>query len=600
MTAAAAAAPVPVRFDAAGSWCFGWYHAPQAPWRDTVVVLCPPIGYEAVCSYPSLVQLARHLADAGWPVFRFDWHGTGDSAGDDQQPARVAAWLASAASAIAEARRLSGASGVALFGLRLGATLAVEAAARCGGVDSLLLWAPCPTGKAFVRELRAVGADVGGGALLAMGHHFREDTLADLLALDATRPAGPPARRALVIGRDDLPVEGPLPKALRSAGVDCEYRVLPGYAALVGEPRQGVLTPQVLASLEDWLRRSPAAQRRDDAVRLPDADATPAVTTDVRETPLQMGAGAALCGILAEPAAGPDASRRGQTGVVLLNVGGNYRIGPHRVYVNMARALAAAGYRVLRLDLAGIGDSPPAPGKPWANLYDKESAQDVAAAIDALALQGCREFVLMGICSGSYVAFQSALADPRVDGLVLMNSRLLEWTPGKAGDGWQDSMQQYAKSTDWYRRALLQPENWLRILRGQVNLRLIASRFLALAAARLKRAVSREAGGQESLTARMQRLCRRGTDVLMLVSDADDGRDYVEFHFGAGGRRMRAHANFRMAYVPDADHTFSRPGNQAFVLPALLDHLDRRPAPQRRGEPTASGGAPLWTEQPAG
>jgi hypothetical protein len=81
----------------------------------------------------------------------------------------------------------------------------------------------------------------------------------------------------------------------------------------------------------------------------------------------------------------------------------------------------------------------------------------------------------------------------------------------------------------------------------------------------------------------MKRLCRRGTDVLMVVSDLDDARDYMEFHFGRNGSRMRAHPNFRMVYVPEADHTFSRPGNQDFVVPLLLEHLATRPPRERPG-----------------
>lgn len=590
------APPVPLHVDTPSGWCFGWYHPPAQPWRDLAVVLCPPIGHEAVCSQPSYLQLASHFADAGFPVLRFDWQGTGDSSGDDHEPGRVDAWLASVQAAIAEARGRSGAAHVALFGLRLGATLATAAAARCGGVDSLVLWAPCATGRAFVRELRAVGSDVGDGALLAMGHHFRADTLADLTALDPTKQPGRPAARALVIGRDDLPAEGPLPRVLTAQGVDTAYRVLPGYGGLVGEPREGGLTPDTLAQLTAWLEASPAARTRDEPARLHDDDLEAWPAGPVRESCLLAGPGASLVGVLAEPAGGPT-GRAGQTGVVLLNVGGNYRVGPHRVYVHAARAMAAAGYRVLRLDLAGIGDSPPAPGKPWASLYDRDSVQDVRAALDALALRGCREFVLMGICSGSYVAFQSALADPRVDGVVLMNSRLLEWTPGKAGDRWQDSMQQYVKSTSWYRRALLRPEVWRRLLRGEVHVRPIAARFASLAAARVRRLFTLGSdGGEDTLLGKMKRLCRRGTDVLMLVSDADDGRDYVEFHFGAAGRRLRASGNFRMDYVPEADHTFSRPGNQAHVLPLLVEHLRRRP-PRQRGD-EAPPAAALW-RQPA-
>jgi len=46
-------------------------------------------------------------------------------------------------------------------------------------------------------------------------------------------------------------------------------------------------------------------------------------------------------------------------GIVLVNSGVVHRAGPNRLYVNIARQLAAVGYPVLRFDLSGIGDSSP-------------------------------------------------------------------------------------------------------------------------------------------------------------------------------------------------------------------------------------------------
>jgi alpha-beta hydrolase superfamily lysophospholipase len=585
--------PVPLTFDTPHGWCSGWYHAPAAPWRDLAVVLCQPVGYEAICSYPTQVQLARSLAQAGFPVLRFDYHGTGDASGNDDDPARVQAWSASVEAAIAQARTLSGANHLCLFGLRLGATLAIDAASRVGGVDELVLWAPCPGGKAFVRELRAGGTEDAEG-IRAQGFRFAPATVQDLLALDAMKFVQAPAPRVLLVPRDDIPAEGPLPKALRARGAQVDVQPLAGFAAMVGEPRAGVLDAPTLEALVSWLAASPCAVVREEAPPPLVADALPRILGGVHESPLRMRPHGGLYGVLSEPA---NAGDRARTAVVLLNVGGNHHVGPQRIYVSAARTLAAAGYRVLRMDIAGVGDSEPVAGQAWGRLYEKDSAQDVAVAIDALAARGCREFVLMGICSGSYVAFQSALAEPRVHGIVLMNSRLLEWTPGKPGDGWQDSMQQYAKSTAYYRRVLFEPEVWLRVARGQVNVRLIATRFLALATARIRRLFSIGSGREETLLHKMQRLCARGCDVLMLVSDADDGRDYVEFHFGASGRRLRAHRNFRMAYIPDADHTFTRPGNEKLVFDELLRHLAGRTPPGDHGTPARSP-APQATVTP--
>lgn len=583
---------LPVGHD--NEWCFGWWHPPAASTtpgaascvRGPTVVLCPPIGYESVFSYPTQVQIARHLADQGLPVLRIDYHGTGDSAGDDRQADRVAAWLDSIELAVAEARRRSGGGAIALLGIRLGATLAVEAASRLGGVDSLLLWAPCATGKAFLREMRAQGDAAADGSLHGFGYHFSAQTVRELEALDARKPAQVPARRALLLLRDDVAVAGPLPCALAALGVEVQQAQLPGYAAMMsGDPAGGVLDAATLDHLSRWLLDSTASTRLDPPPVADDWSLESAVTGGVRERTLRFGPQHQLVGVLAEPVLTHESRRK--TGVILLNVGGNYRVGPHRFYVTASRALAEAGWRTLRLDLAGLGDSMPQPGKRWANLYDRDSQEDVRSAMNELAALGCREFVLMGVCSGSYVAFQTAQGDPRVGGIVLMNSRLLEWKPGQPGDGWQDAMQQHAKSTDWYIKAALTRDPWLRLLRGEVNVRLIGRRFAEVARARFARLLASDA--PDTVRGTMQALCRRGTDALMVVSDADDGRDYVEFHFGAEGRRMREHRNFRMTYVEAADHTFSRPGNQEKVVGLLLRHMEQRT--RRSHAATASGNA---------
>jgi len=75
----------------------------------------------------------------------------------------------------------------------------------------------------------------------------------------------------------------------------------------------------------------------------------------VSEKIFTCGPGGALVGVLTEPdvaRAPPDAPA-----VLLWNVGLNHRVGPFRVFVELARRLAEAGFTVLRLDLSGLGDS---------------------------------------------------------------------------------------------------------------------------------------------------------------------------------------------------------------------------------------------------
>lgn len=575
-------------FHAGAGACFGWFHPGAAPRRHLAVVMCRPLGYEALCSYRTYTQLAETLSAAGFDVLRFDYHGCGDSPGGDTDGQRVEAWLASIRAAIDKARELAGTTRVALFGLRFGATLAVQAALDRGGVDALMLWAPCPSGRAFVREMRAAqGARALASAatgLEALGTLFTPDTLEAMQRLDAAKATAAPARDVLVIGRDDIPGEGPLPQHWRDLGAEVTYTVWPGYAGMMAEPHEAVLAPGTLASITQWLSaRHPAVAPAQDGVA-GEGDrarvlslAIPAfagvASGPVVESAVSFGRDRQLFGILAEPRT---ASPRADSAVLMLNVGGNYRIGPNRNYVKAAREFAAAGYRALRFDISGIGDSRVEAGFSGDSMYRAGATVDVSAAIDMLAARGCRRFFLMGICSGSYLAFQTALKDTRVTGILLMNPRLLEWDADRSGP-WQSSMQQYYKSTRYYRQALLRSEVYARLVRGEVDVRGIAQRMWHLARARVSRAWDKLRGRppQEGVLAKFRHLSRRGVEALLVMSEQDDGLDYMQFHLGRGASRMRGHRGFAMALIPDADHTFSTVASQRALMAVLREHLNR-------------------------
>ena len=582
-----ATAAIPLTFTVNLGRCFGWFHAARGPRRVAGVVLCRPLGYEAICAYGSYTQLAEALALAGFEVIRFDYHGTGDSAGDDTDPDRVQSWINGITTAAFELRRLAGIRNVSFFGVRLGATLAVQAAVRMGGVDSLVMWAPCITGRGFVRELRAASmgrshaaAPRDAGAIEAFGYLYSAQTLQDLQALDCLSNNVPPARRALLLGRDDIPGEGPLPEMYRDLGMDTTFARVSGYAEMMAEPREMPLPTATLDLVTEWLCAGhpvPLAPPRKRFGRT--ASNAQWVQDGVREVAVRFGAGQ-LFGILTEPADIPDNGMQHETALLLLNVGGNYRIGPSRIYVRLARALAAQGLVTFRLDLPGIGDSRVADGFSMGSLYAKDSTAQVRAAMDVLAAKGCKRFFLAGICSGSFVAFQTALTDPRVAGQILMNSRLLEMQDPQAPDGWQKSMQRYYKSMDYYRRSLLNLALYPRLLRGEVDVAGIAIRFSAVMQARLKRVFKNllhRPLAQEGLFEKFVRLGARGTDTLMIIAAQDDGRDYVEYHFGAMGSLMQGKPHFRMLMVEHADHTFSDLASQRCVIATIQAHLKGLP-----------------------
>ncbi len=192
----------------------GFYHPPDGSRvRSQAVVLCNPLGYEAMSVHRTYRHLAERLASSGFPVLRFDYHGTGDSPAPSNHSGGPAAWVESIRSAAGEARRLSGAERLALVGTGFGASLAATAAARMADVESLVLWAPVVSGRAYARALRAFRlfkySDAGpaprndGGEEIA-GYFFSRETLAAFAEIDLLRLASLP-RRALVLGGGDDP-----------------------------------------------------------------------------------------------------------------------------------------------------------------------------------------------------------------------------------------------------------------------------------------------------------------------------------------------------------------------------------------------------------
>ncbi|MES2786675.1 MAG: alpha/beta fold hydrolase [Pseudomonadota bacterium] len=581
-------ASTPIVFTAAGGPCFGWYHPARAPARGAGVVLCPGMGWEAICGYRTFLQFAHALVESGFDVLRFDYHGTGESAGGDTDPGRVAAWEDSIAQACSNLRRLAGVPRMALLGLRLGGTLAADAAIRLGGVDALVMWAPPASGRAYSRELKAGASAVGmqpaqpSRDLVAMGSLYTAETLAAMQALNFDAAARAPAPAVLIIERDDFPSSGALAARFRALGAQVTEQGWPGYAAMMVEPHKAELDPLLPARIVQWL--SEALPPDGPNVRFEAPAPVGFVTEGVRESAVRFGSDGSLFGMLAQPAAATGSQQA--VGVILVNVAGNYRIGPNRIYVKLSRALASAGFQALRFDLPGIGDSCFDVGLSARSLYNQDSTPDVRAAVDVLVERGCRQVWVLGICSGSYVAFNAALADPRIAGQVLMNPRLLEWSQG-SGD-WEAAMSSAAyKSTTYYRRKLRMPEVYLRLLRGKIDVKGISSRIAILIGARLRRTFKRMLGRSpvEGVLPKMKLLGSRGVDTLMIMSAQDDGLDYVEFHLGSGASEMRGDPHFRFEIVEDSDHTFSSLASQRHVIDTVIAHLARA-----SGAPAGSAG----------
>lgn len=152
-------------FGSSSSALYGVYHSPSAG-RDRFegIVMCYPFGQEYMRAHRAFRQLGDQLAKKGYHVLRFDYRGTGDSAGEleDVSPHD---WLVDIETAVQELKDVSGVKKVSLLGLRLGGLLAGQVAADNANISRLILWDPVISGGAYISELCGDIKTVEDGAL---------------------------------------------------------------------------------------------------------------------------------------------------------------------------------------------------------------------------------------------------------------------------------------------------------------------------------------------------------------------------------------------------------------------------------------------------
>jgi pimeloyl-ACP methyl ester carboxylesterase len=139
----------------------------------------------------------------------------------------------------------------------------------------------------------------------------------------------------------------------------------------------------------------------------------------VNEFSISFGSQNSLIGTIAIPQTGSGIPS--DLGFVFFNAGVVHRVGPHRINVKLARAVAMHGVASIRFDLAGLGDSG-RQGLDSSISYSEQAAVDIRAAIDSLeARSSAKRFVLCAVCSGTVHSYAAAASDSRIAGLILLD-----------------------------------------------------------------------------------------------------------------------------------------------------------------------------------
>jgi alpha-beta hydrolase superfamily lysophospholipase len=406
---------------------FGWFHSPQDGLASGGAIICPPIGFNYLHCHYALRLLAERLAANGLCALRFDYDGTGDSAGGNDDPDRVQAWLATVRRAVRLVRD-TGVDEVCVVGMRFGATLAAQVAATDGEIDQVVLWDPCASGRSFLREQRAIStitlgstADSSDGSVEIPGIRYNAATARDIEATSIENCSLPLARRVLVLTRADRPVSRVLLRA-QLASEEFSHEEALGQAQFMDQyPPHQELPRAAVGRIAEWLREG--TRQRPMTVRSlrlsgPRLVARGPTGRGVVEDTVSVPP-AGLFGILTYEADAPLATDKPTA--IFLNVANQHHVGPNRLWVEWSRQWAMAGIRSLRLDLSGLGDSPDRQAErgQWQSCKP-EAFDDVVDAVGWVSPDNPSNVILVGLCSGGYQALESALAI-RPRGVVAIN-----------------------------------------------------------------------------------------------------------------------------------------------------------------------------------
>jgi len=571
-------------FLGARSRSFAHFHPPAVPARRMAYLLCPPIGYEAVHCHNSLRALAEALAAQGFPTLRLEYDGTGEAPGFDTDPGRVAAWLGSIHEALRTLRACAGVESVGVVGLRMGATLALQAA-REQAISSLVLWEPCASGAAFAREMEimasaavAAGEDEAANGLQAGGYRYTAETLGELRQLDLRQvhPLGQP--RVLIALRDDRKPRMDLAEPLTAAGAAVEVEQLPGYPAMMGGGHAGasVVPGAALSRIVEWAMGAAGATRGGSGPPPVPQLAAGCEADGIRREVRRFGPGQRLFGVLYRPAVPPAAPL---PAVLMLTGGVVPRTGANRMYVELAGRLALSGHAVLRMDISGIAESAVVEGQQPNELFPPSLLGDARLALEEIAAS---EVWLVGLCSGATAAFAATLAETRVIGAVLINPPMFELQDGVAADPML--VKQFEESR-YYRSALFRPSSWARLLSGRVDLRKILRLVRTRATTELRglraKFLNRAGLAEEGLEADLGRLLRRGVNVNLAFSQVDHSLEGFQHRLGSALRALEQRGLEVRVFV-GADNTFGplRPREE------LLGWIMERMAARARRPPT--------------
>lgn len=276
------------------------------------------------------------------------------------------------------------------------------------------------------------------------------------------------------------------------------------------------------------------------------------------EEPVEIACeGDRMWGVLARP---PQCTTPSPLAVLIAVGGPQYRVGSHRQFVQLARALARAGHCCLRFDYRGMGDSE-------GDMRDFEGVEhDLRNGLDAL-MRSCpdaRSAVVWGLCDAAAAALMYTTDDPRVTGIVAANP----WARSEASLG-------AVRVKHYYLDRIRQREFWAKLLRGGLAWR-ESMRSLAANLQQARRSLGAAAVAPQDFQSRMALgLSRFPGRVLLIISGKDlTALEFLQYAGSAPSwKGLLARPGLSRVDIADADHTFSSRAWSEAVENATVDWL---------------------------
>ncbi len=565
----------------------GLFMPASAVAQDIAVLIASPWGLEEMCTRKLWRVMAEKLADVGIASLRFDYPGTGDALDRDDFAGGLSLWEDSLVIAAERLQTKSGCKRVIIVSHGVGAIVASRAAPRIPALDAIIYMAPAVSGRAYLRETQMWSKLVDEGLGLSEAQRISEGVAiaglilpgaiaSDIRKIDLLALGEKPSQTCLVVARPDRPSDDGFARHLEALGADVSGLAYTGYDELVTNPSISRIPDAVVAGTTTWI----AARGRPleaDHPPLSENMVVPLLGDGYRETPVRFGDHQRLSGVLCEPL-----GRRYGATVLLLGTAYDRHAGWGQAGIGMARALASDGIASLRFDGANVGDSPPVPGRSDQVLFDGDQNNDVSEAVDFLETRQLLPAVVSGRCSGGYLAFNSAVNDPRLRGAVVVNPYVFIWDPRRDVTA---ALRFVPRTLGTYKARLFKAETFQRLRHGRIDVGNAMKNIVKALGNRVSRftgplpvVMPVEYAVGQKVQAVFEKLAERKTAVSLIYSANDVGLEHFSLHFRPDGSRLKRFSNVRLAVIENADHNLSPASARKTYLDIVRDMaLSTRP-----------------------